>query len=241
MKRFTALLIALALIAGTVGCPATPPTDPEPTPPVQYNLTISSTAGGSVTTPGEGPSTYVQGATVDLVATADVGYRFVEWTGDVSSIGGVNAATTTITVNGDYLVTANFEELTPVQYSLTISSTAGGSVTTPGEGTFSCEAGKTVVLEARADEGYRFVSWTGEVNTLRYATESFAKIWMNTNYVIAAEFEELDQGGLFAGGNGTEMDPYRLADWHHINNVRLFLGACPSKSQMVGSFHGTEW
>ena len=36
------------------------------------------------------------------------GYRFVEWTGDVGTIADVYAATTTITMNGDYSITANF-------------------------------------------------------------------------------------------------------------------------------------
>jgi len=87
----------VALIAGMVGCGG------------PYNLTIASTAGGSVTNPGEaGPYTYDEGTVVNLVAEAD--YHFVSWTGDVGTIDDVNDATTTITMNGDYAITANFEE-----------------------------------------------------------------------------------------------------------------------------------
>jgi hypothetical protein len=74
------------------------------------SLTVSSTAGGSVTTPREGTLTYNAGTVVDLVATPDAGYQFVNWTGDVGTIGNVNAASTTITMNGDYSIAANFEE-----------------------------------------------------------------------------------------------------------------------------------
>jgi len=42
------------------------------------------------------------------VATPDADYRFVDWTGDVGTVANVNAATTTITMNGDYTITANF-------------------------------------------------------------------------------------------------------------------------------------
>jgi len=42
------------------------------------------------------------------VAVADEGYRFDRWTGDVGTIADVNAAITTITMNGDYSITANF-------------------------------------------------------------------------------------------------------------------------------------
>ena len=78
------------------------------TPPAQYNLTINSTAGGNVTTPGEGTFTYNASEVVSLVATADTGYHFVNWTGDVGTIGDINSANTTITMTGDFSIVANF-------------------------------------------------------------------------------------------------------------------------------------
>jgi hypothetical protein len=78
------------------------------TPTTQYDLTISSTAGGNVTDPGEGTFPYDEGDDVSLVATPDSGYRFVEWTGGGSDIDDANAATTTITMNADHTVTAHF-------------------------------------------------------------------------------------------------------------------------------------
>jgi hypothetical protein len=80
-----------------------------PAPPAQYELSISSTAGGSVTGPGVGNFTYGGGTVVDLLATPDSGYRFAKWTGDVSTIDDVYAAATTITMQDDYSITANFE------------------------------------------------------------------------------------------------------------------------------------
>jgi len=43
-----------------------------------------------------------------------------------------------------------------VQYSLTISSTEGGSVTVPGECTFTYNEGEKVNLAVKPDEGYQF-------------------------------------------------------------------------------------
>jgi hypothetical protein len=77
-------------------------------PPSQCILTISSTAGGPVTTPGEGAFTCDPGTVVNLVAEPETGYRFVNWTGDVNKIGDVNAAATNITIDGYYSITANF-------------------------------------------------------------------------------------------------------------------------------------
>ena len=99
VARVSTFLIAVALIAGIVGCGGGV---------VEYTLTITSTTGGSVTTPEEGTSTYDEGTVVNLVAEAGEGYRFVNWTGDVGTVDDVNDTTTTITMNGDYSITANF-------------------------------------------------------------------------------------------------------------------------------------
>jgi len=99
MKQVSIFLITVVLIAGLVGCVSTP---------AQYNLTISSSAGGSVTTPGEGTFTYDEGAVVNLVAEAEEGYYFVKWTGDVGTMSDTNTVETTITMNGHYSITANF-------------------------------------------------------------------------------------------------------------------------------------
>jgi len=75
----------------------------------EYDLTISSTEGGSVTTPGESTFAYDTGTLVDLVATPDADYEFIAWTGNVSTIADVNDSTTTITMLDNYDITANFE------------------------------------------------------------------------------------------------------------------------------------
>ena len=78
------------------------------TGPVVYELSIVGAAGGGIAAPGHGQFTYAAGTVVDLVATPDTGFRFVNWTGDVDSIADVNAAQTTIVMDRDSAVTANF-------------------------------------------------------------------------------------------------------------------------------------
>ncbi len=97
MRIVGIFLVAVALIVGMVGCV-----------PVQYNLTIDSTCGGVVTTPGEGTFIYFEGKVVRLVARPLLGYFFVNWTGDVATIETVNCFSTTITMNGNHHITANF-------------------------------------------------------------------------------------------------------------------------------------
>jgi len=97
VARVTILLITVALVVGVAGCA-----------PTQYQLTISSTPNGSVITPGEGTFTYNAGKVVRLVARSALGHAFDEWTGDVATITTVNSFSTTITMNGDCSITANF-------------------------------------------------------------------------------------------------------------------------------------
>jgi len=47
------------------------------------------------------------------VATPATGYHFVNWTGNVGTVANANAASTTITMNGSYSVTAVFAEDSP--------------------------------------------------------------------------------------------------------------------------------
>ena len=85
-------------------------------PAAQYRLTISSTAGGWVVQPGEGVWTYDNDSVLDLEAVAARGYRFVNWTGDVSTVASVSAASTTITIQNDYTVVAVFDEQAAVTF-----------------------------------------------------------------------------------------------------------------------------
>jgi len=61
-----------------------------------------------VITPGEGTSTYNAGKVVRLVARSALGYAFAGWSGDVATINTVKSFSTTITMNGDCSITANF-------------------------------------------------------------------------------------------------------------------------------------
>jgi len=194
-NRILALLLAviLALSVGLIGCTAEVPEITE------YTLTISSTEGGAVTTPGEGVFTYNDGEKVNLAAIPDEGYRFINWTGDVGEIADVEDSTTTITMKNDYSITATF---VVKQYSLVIYSIEGGSVTTPGENAYSYNKGEVVNLVAVADEGYVFINWTGDIGTVADINAASTTITMNGGYSITASFAK----GIW--------------DWHDLDAVR---------------------
>ncbi|GEM_PF-1747874 len=166
-----------------------------------FRLTVSSTSGGSVTVPGEGSFDYDEAVTVDLVATPDDLHRFAGWTGDVETVGDVAAPETTILVHGHHSISASFEPLV----SLTVSSTAGGSVIGPGAGTFHYEAGDVVDLEVSAATGYLFSGWTGDVDSIADVRSPSTTMVMNGDSVIEAGFE-----------------PYwiEIWDWYDLDAIR---------------------
>jgi NOL1/NOP2/fmu family ribosome biogenesis protein len=158
--------------------------------PATYQLTISSITGGSVSTPGEGTFPYVEGTVVSLVASPGAGYYFVNWTGNVGTIANVYAASTTITMHGNYGITANFALIPPSTYQLTIASTTGGSVSTPGEGTFPYVEGRVVSLVASPGAGYYFVNWTATAGAFGNANAASTTFTMPAAAVtVTANFQ----------------------------------------------------
>jgi hypothetical protein len=150
-----------------------------------YNLTTSAGAHGHVTTPGEGVYAHNCGDVVNIEATADAGYHFVNWTGDTGDIGNVSDNSTTIIMNADSSITANFLADTT---DLTTSAGAHGHVTTPGEGTYPYNGSEVVNIEATADAGYHFVNWTGDTGDIIDVNDATTTITMNADYSIVANF-----------------------------------------------------
>ncbi len=159
-----------------------------------YSLNTSSTAGGSVTAPGEGAYAYTPGTSVSIVAAAQAGHEFAEWSGTAVSAGKVadsSAASTTVTVDGNYTLTANFSPTTATTHTLALSSGAGGSVTSPGEGTLSYAPGSHVSIAATPNAGYEFAGWSGTaVSAGKVANASAASptVTVDGDYSLTASF-----------------------------------------------------
>jgi len=157
-----------------------------------YELTMAlDPAGGGTATDMSDESPYEAGTVVSIKAEANAGYRFVNWTAAPEVVfDSANAAETTFTMPDEAVtVTANFVAV----YELTISSTEGGEVTSPGEGTFTYDEGTVVDLVAKAEEGYRFVEWTGNVATIDDLNAPSTTVITDGDYSITANFEEQEE------------------------------------------------
>ncbi len=151
--------------------------------PAPYKLNISTTGNGTVTTsPDPTDETYVDGTVVRLTATADTGWHFVEWQGDLTG----SETQKEITIDGDKTVTAVFEKN---QYTLTINIDGNGTVTTspdPTDGTYT--HGTVVSLTATADTSSYFNGWGGDLT----GKDSPINITMDGNKSVTVNFEELE-------------------------------------------------
>ncbi len=159
----------------------------EDDPVVEYELTIESTEGGEVVEPGEGTFEYEEDETVGLEAVAEDGYQFVEWTGDVETIDDTEEAETTIVMEDDYTITAEFEEIEEeVYYTLNIEVDGFGYVSTnPGEDYY--EEGTEVELTANPQSGWVFNEWSGDVPEGEEDNEEIT-ITMDEDKEITAHF-----------------------------------------------------
>jgi uncharacterized protein YkwD len=92
-------------------------------------------------------------------------------------------------------------------YVLSITSGDGGSVATPGEGTFTYAGGKVVNLLAEPEDGYHFVSWTGDVGTVANVNSALTTITTDHSYSIRANFVE---GSSPLGIDYTEQEVEQL-------------------------------
>jgi uncharacterized repeat protein (TIGR02543 family) len=207
-----------------------------------YCLCINSTAGGNVTIPGEGCFEYLAGTEVNLVATPDADYGFLNWTHDVGAfVYNVSAASTTIFMNGDHSITANFEKLLG-GYNLTISSTTGGNVTTPGEGTFTYDEGEVVNLMAEADEGYFFEKWTGGVTTIANVNAASTNITIPAqNVAITANFKDVLPSVTTQAATAVSTDSATLNMNYTVGNFSSVEVCFAYKKSADSAWNSTDW
>jgi hypothetical protein len=156
------------------------PINPVPAP-IQYTLTVTAGTGGTITAPPTSITTHDAGAVVTITAVPNTGYHFVNWSGDVSTVDDVDAASTTITMNDDYSITANFAIDT---FTLTYAAGAGGSLTGNTSQTVDYGEDGTAVT-AVPDTGYHFVDWSDDsTDNPRTDTNVTADISVTANFAI---------------------------------------------------------
>ena len=127
-------------------------------PKFTVTLAVNDEKMGSV----EGAGTYEQGTKVTIKAVAKEGFQFVQWSDNNKE------AIREIEVTQDISLTATFEALPEVQFTITVSANDPTMGSVLGGGVYGQNASVTIL--AIPNEGFRFVQWNDEVKD---ATRTF--------------------------------------------------------------------
>lgn len=76
------------------------------------------------------------------------------------------------------------------KHGLIVTSTDGGRVEEPGEGTFTYYHGEVAVLMATPDTGYQFLNWTGDTAMVGDVNAAETTIAMDDSYSVTARFRK---------------------------------------------------
>jgi uncharacterized repeat protein (TIGR02543 family) len=149
-----------------------------------YNLVVALNGAGS-SNPRESlePYKHPSGATVSLTATPNPGWKFVSWVGEVTA---PNSASTTVVMNGDKYVVANFlQEAGPSRFNVKVTTDGDGD-TDPPPGPHNYDAGQSVVLKATPGPGWKFSQWKG--SGIANPTAASTSVFINSEKTIEAVF-----------------------------------------------------
>lgn len=157
-----------------------------------YGLTINVNPAGTGTyTKSPNKSSYAYNDTVDISANANTGYQFKNWTGQVGNVADVDSASTSITLDDSYTITANFEPI-DVQLTVVIDPTNKGSVADTSRSlTFSGSStthtykyNDEITLTPTATPGYLFSHFSINGNKV---SDTFT---ITGNTTVTAHFKE---------------------------------------------------
>jgi hypothetical protein len=118
---------------------------------VFYSVTTSANPGAGGTTSGTG--TYTGGQSVTVIATANSGYSFVNWTEGTTVVS--TDASYTFTINASRSLVANFALN---QFTVATLANPSNGGTTTGGGSYN--PGSSVTVTATPANGYTFFNWT---------------------------------------------------------------------------------
>ena len=196
---------------------------------VNYSLTtaIIPSDGGSVSPSG---GEFEEGSEVTVEATAEPGFSFSSWDGDLSG----NENPTVITMDSDKSVTAIFEEDSEI-FSLTVSTDGSGTVS-PGSGDY--EEGTEVELTATADPGWSFIGWEGDLS----GTTNPQTITMDSDKEVTAVFEDIrsEYSVMLTLSDGVDQIDLGLGQSANPEDESVYAPPSPPEGALDGRFERDE-
>ncbi len=153
-----------------------------------YTVTLSASPAEAGTLSGAGE--FEANTEVTVSATANEGWQFVAWMSESDTLS--KEAEYTFTIVSDIALTAMFkaeEEPQPEMYAVTLSASPAEAGTLNGAGEF--EANTEVTVNATANEGWQFVAWMSEADTL--SKEAEYTFTIVSDIALTALFTEVEE------------------------------------------------
>jgi hypothetical protein len=190
-----------------------------------YSLTITIQGNGTVEkTPDL--SCYPNGTTVELNATADIGWEFSHWSGDI--LGGENPIIVSMT--NDYDITAVFTRKGPFTLYNTTSGTGSGMIQVHPIGPYYY--GDMVTVWANASQGSNFTGFNGNLT----GTETPQNLIIDGNKSINAQFTLNNYQLTINSTNGGSVINPGVGDFSYNHGSTITLEA-----RSIIGYHFVEW
>ncbi|UCG58297.1 MAG: PASTA domain-containing protein, partial [Phycisphaerales bacterium] len=187
--------------------------------PDTVTITISSSGGGTVTVPGEGSFQYERGVVLSVEATAHVGYHFVNWTGtavDAGKVADPSATDTTVTLDNDYTLRANFAADPVEQYTISVSAGPNGSVSPSG--TIVKSYGQSQTFGASPETAYSVDSWYLDGTAVQFGGTFYTLHDIRSDHTVHVTFEPVQHTITASAGPGGYVSPTgTITKGHHEN------------------------
>ena len=173
---------------------------------ITYTVKYLAGEGGTISGKANQQVKYGESAE-EVTAVPDEGYYFVKWSD------GVTTATRLETnVTSEITATAEFEKIT---YTVKYLASEGGTIS--GNANQQVKYGEDAeAVTAVPNNGYKFIGWSDEIPT---ATRQ--DIDIVANLTVTAEFK-LEE---FAGGIGTQYDPYLIENYEQFKDIYRYPAA----------------
>jgi len=207
-----------------------------------YTLTLNADPAEGGTVSGSGD--YQADEEITLSATANDGYKFVNWTDEADAVVSENAEFDYTTTDEDVTLTANFQEI--VTYEVTFGVEAGNGIleaSVDGQDINSgdeIEEGSEVNFTATPDADNRVKDWFVDGSAIGSTDETYTISDLQSATDVKVEFEEIPtyiltlnadpaEGGTVSGGgdyeaeeeitlSATPNDGYEFENWTNENN-----------------------
>jgi hypothetical protein len=183
-----------------------------------FTLTLNAVPeeGGEVTGAGE----YEVGEMVEVNATANEGWEFMNWTNDLGMIVSADALYSFIMPDDDLTLNANFGMI-DYELLLTVTPEASGEVTGAGIYNF----GDQVEVNATPATGWGFVNWTDEDGEEVSATAFYSFSMPANDLSLIANFEPVSGIDQLTSVNLFVVYPNPTSGLVYVNAKDELLGA----------------